>query len=211
MKKICLQPVMSESALDKSSGLRIPQPGAGDAATFALERLAEGGLGHQRVAQPGAYRPAGNSVLLGYLRFSNGNGEGGSECVFVAHQPHIVVNGITPTFPAVTLEPGALLSFRGEFWHYAIEWTPEVSEPPGHLRQKPCPVCGCPLEAAPAVQCLCGRWSHLQNPEMPEDPEALNCFLHAERCQCQRKSSLTPLVEPELPSSLAANASWDEW
>jgi hypothetical protein len=105
----------------------------------------------------------------------------------------------------------ALLSFGGDLWHFAVRWTPEVSRPPEHLLKKPCPVCGCPLEAAPAVQCLCGRWTHLQNPDVPDDPEALNCFLHAEKCQCQRKSSLAPLVEPELPESLASGNSQDEW
>jgi hypothetical protein len=206
MKKNCFSPVMRESPPNQRARLRIPEPAAGSA-TFALVRRADGTL----VDHPGAYQPLGGSALLGYVRISNGGGETGSECVFVAHQPHLVVNGLTPPLPAMTLEPGALLSFRGDFWQYAIEWTPEVSEPPEHLRQKPCPVCGCPLEAAPAVQCLCGRWSHLQNPATPDDPEALNCFLHAEKCQCQRKSSLTPLVEPELPPSLTARASWDEW
>jgi hypothetical protein len=104
-----------------------------------------------------------------------------------------------------------LLAIDGEFWHFAIRWTPEVSQPPERLRQKPCPVCGCPLEAAPAVQCLCGRWTHLQNPNQPDDPEALNCFLHVEKCLCQRRPSLQPLTEPELPESLAASAPWNEF
>ena len=190
--------------------LRIPQPKVGSAA-YALIRNTHGELTNRPVSAPGPSDPGIEGELVGYLWLAGRESEAAGTCVLVAHDPRMVVGGMAPPLPAVVLDPGTLLSFGGDLCHFAVRWTPEVSRPPEHLLKKPCPVCGCPLEAAPAVQCLCGRWTHLQNPDVPDDPEALNCFLHAEKCQCQRKSSLAPLVEPELPESLASGNSQDEW
>jgi hypothetical protein len=209
MQQVLFRRLMQPASPADECEVVMKQPASGTAA-YALYRRANGQL-YQQALSNSAAKPGRHVQLLGYLWLGAANGDGKGACVLIGHQPQLVVNGLAPPLPAMTLEPGSLLSFRGGFWQVAVRWTPEVSEPPQHLRQKPCPICGCPLEAAPVVQCLCGRWTHLQNPASPSDPEALNCFLHAEKCQCQRKSSLTPLTEPELPDSLAAHASWDEW
>jgi hypothetical protein len=210
MEQYLIRRLMQPPAVADGCEVLMRQPASGTA-VYALFRRANGELYQQPLGNDVASKADGGAQLLGYLWLAAASGDGKGACVFIGHQPQMVINGLTPPLPAMTLEPGALLSFRGGFWQVAVRWTPEVSEPPNQLRQKPCPICGCPLEAAPVVQCLCGRWTHLQNPELPDDPDALNCFLHAEKCQCQRTSSLTPHTEPELPASLVTQDSWAEW
>ncbi len=211
MKKRCFTPVMRTDPPGIESELRIAEPAAG-CATIALYCDPDGVLHAQSVDGDGCGEistAVANAALLGYLRYVDRDGAG--DWLFVGHHRQLGLNGVSPPLPVMAIEPGALLSFRGDFWHCAQEWTPEVATPPEHLRERPCPVCGAPLSAAPAVECLCGCWTHLQKPEAPEDTEALNCFLHVGTCQCQRKTSLAPRKEPEVPAPLAGDQSWESW
>jgi hypothetical protein len=92
-------------------------------------------------------------------------------------------------------------------------WRPAAVEAPADLKDKPCPVCGGPLGAAPVIECACGRWVHLENPASPDDADALNCFLAAETCgECQRPAVLQAQAIPELPEKLACGSSdEDAW
>jgi len=56
---------------------------------------------------------------------------------------------------------------------------------------------------APVVQCACGRWTHLERPEQPQSPDALNCYLAAGTCgDCGRAATLKPQIVPEPPEKL---------
>jgi hypothetical protein len=96
-----------------------------------------------------------------------------------------------------------LLSLGDEFWVVSNVWSPEPIVAPPELADKNCPVCGLELGCAPVVACLCGNYMHLERPDDPNDPEALNCYLTKAQCgACQRPTGLEPQVVPEIPEAL---------
>jgi hypothetical protein len=112
------------------------------------------------------------------------------------------VNGTTPPLGLVRLEPGSLMSHGRRFWTAAHVWQPEPRGAPEELADQACPVCGLKLSEAPIVQCPgpgCGRRTHLEDPENPDNDDALNCYLATEhQCpDCKHPATLEPIVVPE--------------
>lgn len=115
----------------------------------------------------------------------------------------IGLNGQTPLLPITAIELGDLLTIEDRGWMVSSLWRPVPVDAPAELRDKPCPVCGGALGVARVVECTCGRWSHLENPDDADDPKALNCFLTAGVCgECGRRASLEPQLVPDVPASL---------
>lgn len=109
----------------------------------------------------------------------------------------LMINGSHP-LPIAAVEPGQLMSWGRNTWMVTTVWTPEPITVPEKLAEQQCPVCGGPLGAAPVIMCGCGRYYHLENPEVPDDPNALNCYLRAGACGlCKREPVLTPQLVPE--------------
>jgi hypothetical protein len=142
-----------------------------------------------------------DASLVGLLHLAAGGAA--PSWMLIARSNHIGLNGQTPTLPIAAIGPGDLLSIGEQCWMVSSLWRPEPIDAPAELRDKPCPVCGGELGVARVVQCSCGRWSHLENPDAPDDPNALNCFLKAGACgECGRRASLEPQMIPEVPDSL---------
>lgn len=115
---------------------------------------------------------------------------------------HVIHNGIRPLSLAI-LEPGDVLAFEHRSWLTSELWQPTPGPAPASVAEKECSVCGGPLHLAPVIQCPCGRYYHLERPETPEDPQALNCYLTAGMCGlCERKPSLDPQFLPVPPAEL---------
>lgn len=115
------------------------------------------------------------------------------------------LNHLPACLPLAKLEPGDLLTLGDRLWMAASLWTPEPVVAPDTLRDKPCPICGGQLGLAQVVECVCGRWTHLENPSSPNDAAALNCFLAAGRCgHCGRPAILEPQLFPEVADCLIA-------
>ncbi len=111
-------------------------------------------------------------------------------------------NGIRP-LPLAIIEPGEVLAFEGQCWLTSELWQPTPAPAPEKIAEKECPVCGGALKLAPVIQCPCGRYYHLEHPETPDDPQALNCYLTAGMCGlCERKPSLDPQFLPLPPEEL---------
>jgi hypothetical protein len=183
---------------------------AGTHAAYGLRQATAGKL----VAEPleSAETPDDNYVAI--LRRET---HGDNESWFLLRRSHRVgVNGITPTLPLMVLEPGALLSLEDRFWMASLLWIPTPATAPDDLADKKCPVCGGELKLAPVVKCLCGRWVHLEKPDTPDDPDALNCFFEGGRCgSCGHPATLAPQVIPEPPAALIgrtdeADEEWDD-
>ena len=121
----------------------------------------------------------------------------------VPHTRKLALNSQVQLLPIVRLEAGTLLSIGQQYWLITTLWTPKQSDAPAQLAHKPCAVCGAALELSPVVQCSCGRWSHLERPEDPDDDEALNCYLISGHCGgCGREASLEAQTFPRLPAWL---------
>jgi len=121
----------------------------------------------------------------------------------IARDGDLAVNGLCPPLPLMRLDPGAILSLGRCCWLVATIWEPKPVAAPAELADKPCPVCGGPLKLAPVVQCVCGRWTHLERPDEPRSPDALNCYLVSGACGgCGRAATLEPQISPEPPQKL---------
>ncbi len=118
----------------------------------------------------------------------------------VSRSSRLAVNGSLP-LPLARLEPGCLFSLGRTAWFVSTLWRPVPQSAPPEVADKPCPLCGAPLSAAPVVQCPspgCGRWMHLERPEDPDSQDTLNCYLTSGQCgDCHRTTSLEPLWVPE--------------
>ena len=116
----------------------------------------------------------------------------------------VQVNGI-PVLPIAALEPGSLIAAGRKRWLVASLWKPAPRPAPEAVKDVDCPVCGAPLSVAPVVQCPCGRYMHLERPDQPDDPQALNCYLLAGSCGvCGRTSNLEPSLLPVPDDTLVA-------
>jgi hypothetical protein len=165
--------------------------------------------GESLVAAPqGPDGPAGSRIALLAVRREAGE----TVWYLAAGCGELGVNGISPPLPVMRLEPGALLSVGDRFWMVSVLWQPAAVDAPDELRDKSCPVCGGELQVAPVVQCVCGRWMHLERPEEPSDPNALNCYLVSDTCgNCGRPTSLSPQVLPEISERLLPPTDEDDW
>ncbi len=138
---------------------------------------------------------------------------GKSSWYLVPLSDELAVNGVAPLLSICRIEPGSLIAYRDWCWFAAQRLAPTPVEAPADMAEKTCPVCDGELKLAPVVQCTCGRWTHLERPDVPEDPEALNCFLSARQCGlCHKPASLKPVLVPE-PSArlLPPLSSEDTW
>lgn len=115
----------------------------------------------------------------------------------------LAVNG-WPPLPLACIAPGDLVSVGERYWFVANLQSPEPTEAPEEMQSQMCPVCGAELGLATVAQCQgCGRLAHLERPDAPNDPDALNCFLVAGVCgQCNQPLSLAPQALPEPPREL---------
>lgn len=121
----------------------------------------------------------------------------------IARDGDLAVNGLCPPLPLIRLDPGAVLSLGRHGWLVTAMWEPKPVAAPADLADKPCPVCGGPLRLAPVVQCVCGRWTHLERPDASHAPDALNCYLVSGACgACGRSATLEPQISPEPPQKL---------
>ena len=141
--------------------------------------------------------------VIGLLRRQSARGE--PAWFLAAKTPALALNGVTPLLPLVQLTPGDVISVSRQAWFVTRRWTPTPVTAPDAVAHKPCPVCGVELSLAPVVQCPCGRWSHLERPEAPDNADVLNCFLLSKTCGgCQRPTTLEPQLIPEPPEVLRA-------
>jgi hypothetical protein len=116
---------------------------------------------------------------------------------------HLMINGLRPLSLTI-LQPGDLLSIEDRQWLVVAEWTPEPQQAPAGVADRPCPVCAGALGLAQVVQCPCGRYTHLEKPAEPGDPNALNCFLAARCSVCEREPTLEPRLIPQPHEKLIA-------
>lgn len=114
------------------------------------------------------------------------------------------VNGQQPLGLAA-ISAGDLISVGQNYWLVTRLWSPQRVNAPPELSGKPCPVCSGPLgqPGVQVVQCACGRWMHLERPERPGDPDALNCFLTCQVCGgCNQPTSLAARLIPQPSEKL---------
>jgi hypothetical protein len=121
----------------------------------------------------------------------------------------LLVNGLAP-LALTLLAPGDLLAFAAHWWLTVSQWTPQPGPAPAEMAEKPCPVCGMPLNLAPVAQCPCGRYYHLEKPEGNEEADALNCFLAGPCRMCSRTPTLAPVLMPEPSAKLAGTVAGND-
>ncbi len=128
--------------------------------------------------------------------------EGGAEWFVLDFSGQFTIND-QPAFGIQRIAPGDLLCRGSESWFITERISPQPIDAPPSVRQKPCPTCGEKLGAAPVATCSCGRFLHLERPEAPDDPSALNCFLITKVCGgCGQPTTLEPQLVPEPPPPL---------
>jgi hypothetical protein len=114
----------------------------------------------------------------------------------------IMHNGIRP-LPLAIIEPGDVIAFEDQTWLITELWRSTPGPAPEKIAEKECSVCGGAMKLANVLQCPCGRYYHLEHPETPDDPTALNCYLTSGMCGlCGRKPSLEPQFLPVPPEEL---------
>jgi hypothetical protein len=141
-----------------------------------------------------------------------GRNRDGREWHLLPRSPLLGVNGLCPPLDVCRVEFGSIITWKSFAWRVALLWTPEPREAPPELANKTCPVCSEKLGLVPVVQCVCGRWSHFENPAEPHSPDFLNCFTSTHQCpSCQRPTSLEPQMVPAPLEKLGAAgaADWD--
>jgi hypothetical protein len=119
------------------------------------------------------------------------------------------INGSAMPLSLARLEPGTLLSVDRRFYQVCILRQVVPGPAPTNMAESPCPVCGEMLSVAPVVRCGgagCNRWTHLERPDVPDDPDALNCYLAtgANCPECRAPATLDPIIAPEPHEKLAA-------
>jgi hypothetical protein len=209
MKALQFTPVITgrSSAATQSTPIRELTTSA----TYALKIQANGRLSAERVQHDFSLDAADrvSDDVVAFARHCCNSRD--TTWAFVACASSIWINGVSPLAVAV-LEPGALLAIGDRFWLISSLWQPEAVEAPADLRDKPCPVCGGELGIAPVVQCGCGRWTHLENAAVPDNEDALNCFMAADSCGgCGRPALLEPQMFPEVSDRLVEWSDEDEW
>jgi hypothetical protein len=118
------------------------------------------------------------------------------------HSVQVMHNGIRP-LPLAIIEPGHVIAFEDQAWLVTELWRPMPAPAPEKIAEKECSVCGGAMKLANVIQCPCGRYYHLEHPESPDDPNALNCYLTSGMCGlCERKPSLDPQFLPVPPEEL---------
>lgn len=113
----------------------------------------------------------------------------------------LLVDGATP-LPVAAVNPGSLLAVGRAGWLVTTRWQAVPGPAPAGVAERNCPVCGGPLKLASVVQCLCGRWYHLEKPGAAEGEAVLNCLLAGPCGLCNREPSLEPVLYPEPPDKL---------
>ena len=202
MNSLLFTPVIGDVAAAKTESTAV-EDSPGTPASYALRLPADGRLratrldwGIERVLEDCG------TDLIAFVRRCGNSRE--AAWVMVVRSSDVTLNGVGPPLPAAVLEPGGLLAVGDRYWLISSLWKPELESASDELRDKPCPVCGLELRLAPVVQCGCGRWTHLENPSVPNDPNALNCYLASGTCGgCHRVASLEPQEFPALSDRFA--------
>ena len=197
MKTLCLHPLRSNTKSQNGSSLAFVSISSDDCVESPLilwvDRHAR-----LRVSPAAKLRRKDRGIARLLYRESNAN----SKWLFAPSSDGIVHNGIRP-LPLAIVEPGDVLAFGKLSWLTSELWRPVPALAPEAVAEKECSVCGAALKLAAVIQCPCGRYYHLERPEQPDDPEALNCYLTAGMCGlCQRKPSLDPQFLPVPPEEL---------
>src|SRR5207249_3585639 len=125
----------------------------------------------------------------------------GPLCHVVARHPNLRIDGFAP-LPLATLSPGSLVHLGEASWFVTARWQPAPGPAPPELAERKCPVCGGELKLAPVLQCICGRYVHLEKPDAPAGVDVLNCALAGPCGLCNRPPRLEPLLSPEPPDKL---------
>ena len=120
--------------------------------------------------------------LAGLLHWVRHDGEGAWYLLRCSQS--LALDDMAPPLSLAHFDPGSVLSIGAFSWLIARVWTAEQTVVPEQFADKACPVCSGALSAAPVVRCRCGRMTHLEHGDEPDDPQALNCFLQAGTCEC---------------------------
>ena len=143
-------------------------------------------------------KSANRYASLLYREAANSN----PQWIFAPLSIQVMHNGIRP-LPLAIIEPGHVIAFEDQTWLITELWRPVPMPAPEKIADKECSVCGGAMKLANVIQCPCGRYYHLEHPETPDDPNALNCYLSAGMCGlCERKPSLEPQFLPVPPEEL---------
>lgn len=195
LDNIILLPVMRDKSPNQVAGmLRLaadecrekPAEIVLDAEGHARRVSSKGMLNHQRLAtitcRPGAI-------------------EGEYSWWLVPRSPQLLLDG-SPALPLAALDGGMLLMHGGQRWWLSSVWTPRPRPAPASVAKRNCPVCGGELELAPVLQCPCGRYYHLEDPDRRNDPQLLNCYLSGPCGLCAHEPSLEPALLPDPGEAL---------
>lgn len=194
MGSLCFLPVSGGSAGQSRRPVVCAVPPRGDALLLRVEP------GGELAGLPAAARRSGSrGVVVAELRSLDSSA--GAAWWLTPRTPSLAVNGVPPLSLAA-LDPGDLLSIDSHWWWVSSLWRTEPGPAPPAVADRPCPVCGGPLKAAPVCQCPCGRFFHLESPENTADEQALNCYLAGPCGLCGRQPSLDPVLCPEPPARL---------
>lgn len=195
MKTLCLHPVRCHASSDANPFFSVSSDECHDS-PMVLWLTKQNELRISPAAKVGR-KPHRIASLL-FRQAANEN----SQWLLTPLSDQVIHNGIRP-FTLAVLEPGDVLACQNQSWLTSELWRPTPSQAPEAVAEKECSVCGGPLNLAPVIQCPCGRYYHLEKPETPDDPQALNCYLTAGMCGlCERKPSLDPQFLPIPPEEL---------
>jgi hypothetical protein len=197
MKTLCLHSVQSVKRADSTDPhyLLISSDDCGETPLVLWMTKA----GELRIDSAKQVRPKNNRLAsLLYRESANSN----SQWLLAPMSSRVMHNGIRPLSLAI-IEPGDVLAFENQRWLTTELWRPIPAPAPQAVAEKECSVCAGPMKLAPVIQCPCGRYYHLEHPDNPDDPQALNCYLTAGMCGlCERKPSLDPQFLPLPPEEL---------
>ncbi len=197
MKTLCLHPVRKgQNSKDSSSEVLLISSEDCQETPLVLWMTKQGGF---RVSPENKVRASSNRLAsLLYREEANSN----SQWLLSPLSAAVMHNGIRP-LSLTMIDPGDVLAVENQSWLTSELWRPIACEAPENIAEKECSVCGGALNLAPVIQCPCGRYYHLERPETPDDPQALNCYLTAGMCGlCERKPSLDPQFLPVPPEEL---------
>ncbi len=194
MKTLCLHPIHVSPSL--ASEPRIIRSTDCEKSPLVFWKSQAGEIQATPAADVG--KKANRFARLLYRESANAN----PQWLFAPLSMHVMHNGIRP-LPLAIIEPGHVIAFEDQSWLITELWRPVPMPAPERIADKECSVCGGAMKLANVIQCPCGRYYHLENPETPDDPNALNCYLSAGMCGlCERKPSLEPQFLPVPPEEL---------
>jgi len=208
MNNICLLPVMHQSAGANTRHTSPKHPLLrfdADRCRNEPQNLLLDGEQRLVVTPTNADSDHVSGTLLATLTSRNNPGSDKTVWWLIPRSRLLIVNGIRP-MPLVALERGDLLAHGTHHWMVASLWVPVPITAPKSVAKRECPVCGAQLDMAPVLQCSCGRYYHLEDPDDPENPKKLNCYLASPCGLCRREPALEPRLVPEPDEKLDAMA-----